>query len=137
MGKSHGTSNPLVEYVLPIVKPNKGPAMENFNQSCLIGEVSCFDHLMDLPNLIHVDGKVPCNMYFVGGMKIVLKFSNHSVVENFLKANYNLNKWFKWLDYGITNDHGFNRLVWIRIHDLPIHLRANENVVDIASNFRK
>ncbi|CAH1437841.1 unnamed protein product [Lactuca virosa] len=109
--------------------------MENFNQSCLIGEVSCFDRLKDLPNLIHVDGKVPCNMYFVGGMKIVLKFSNHLAAEIFLKVNYNLNKWFKWLDYGITEDHGFNRLVWIRIHGLPFHLRANENAAAIASNF--
>ncbi|CAH1451377.1 unnamed protein product [Lactuca virosa] len=81
------------------------------------------------------DEKVPCNLFFVGGMKIVLKFSHHVAAENFLKAYYNWNKWFKWLDYGITEDHGFNRLVWIKIHGLPIHLRLNENVAAIASNF--
>lgn len=76
-------------------------------------------------------------MYYAGGRKVVLKFFDPLAAKTYLDTQYNWNKWFSWLKFGILEDYNFERLAWIRIHGLPIYLRFNENVGEIANNFGK
>ncbi|KAI3740607.1 hypothetical protein L2E82_31075 [Cichorium intybus] len=112
----------------------KVPAMD-CDDSSLIGEVLSLQHLKDIPKLLHADGRIPCQLYYAGGLKAVLKFSSPQAADRYLKSEHEWNRWFKWLKLGISDEVKFDRLAWVRLHGLPIHLRSMENIVSIMKSF--
>ncbi|KAI3699691.1 hypothetical protein L2E82_44129 [Cichorium intybus] len=120
----------------PTILLRKAPAM-NFDDSSLIGEVLSLQHLKDIPKLLHADGRIPCELYFAGGLKVVLKFSFSKTAEAYLKSEQGWNRWFKWLKLGISEEVDFDRLAWVRLHGLPIHLRSLENITSVVGSIGK
>ncbi|CAH1418130.1 unnamed protein product [Lactuca virosa] len=106
-------------------------------QSTLMGEVNCFQLLSNLLKLINADGNIPCYVFYAGGLKAILKFSSGSKAEGYLNSKHSWNRWFKWLKLGIMEDVQFERVAWVKIIGLPIHLRSEENASLIVSNFGK
>lgn len=94
----------------------------------LLGEVLNFQHLSNLPKLLNVDGEVPCHVFYAGGLKVLLRFFAQDAATRYLKNEHAWNRWFKWLKYDIIDELPFERIAWVKVIGLPIHLRSEENV---------
>ncbi|KAI3501185.1 hypothetical protein L1887_29047 [Cichorium endivia] len=57
--------------------------------------------------------------------------------ESYLKSEQEWNRWFKWLKLGISQEVDFDRLAWVRLHGLPIHLRSLENITSVVGSIGK
>ncbi|KAI3690043.1 hypothetical protein L2E82_48018 [Cichorium intybus] len=117
----------------PTITLRKVPAMD-CDGSSLIGEVLSLQHLKDIPKLLHADGRIPCQLYFVGGLKAVLKFCSPQAADRYLKSEHEWNRWFKWIKLGISDEVKFDRMAWVRLHGFPIHLRSMENVASVVGS---
>jgi len=121
----------------PLIPLEEVPLLEVYNTQSLLGEVKCITTLKELPKLIHADGRIPYQLFYAGGLKVVIKFNVTYTAKSFLTRDHNRKRWFSWLKFGVTEDYSFERLVWVKLHGLPIYLRSNDNVAAIASNFGK
>ncbi|CAH1414127.1 unnamed protein product [Lactuca virosa] len=110
----------------PLVNLKRVPVMES--DWLLLGEVSNFQHLSNLPKLLNVDGEVPCHVFYAGGLKVLLRFSSQDAATRYLKNENTWNRWFRWLKSEIIDNLPFERMAWVKVIGLPIHLRSEENV---------
>lgn len=120
---------------IPPVNLKSIKAMKNLVS--LLGEVTGFQLLSNLPKMINADGEIPCYAYYAGGLKVILKFSSLGAAERYLKNELLWNRWFKWLKPGISDDTQFERIAWVKLIGLPIHLRSDDNAILVASKFGK
>lgn len=121
----------------PKVKLSRVAVMDSCEHLVLVGEAISLQHLIDLPKLIHADGEVPCELFYAGGLKVVLKFVSRHGAENYFKADYEWKKWFKWIKCGINAELNEERLAWVTLYGIPLHLRSDDNVIAIANQLGK
>ncbi|CAH1416384.1 unnamed protein product [Lactuca virosa] len=121
--------------LVPSVSLNRILAMKP--EAVLTGEVISFHLLNNLPELLKKDGISPREVFYVGGLKIILRFSLHEDASGYLMNEQAWSKWFKWLNAGFAEDVPFERMAWIKIVGLPIQLRSEENVNLIAGKIGK
>ncbi|CAI9260665.1 unnamed protein product [Lactuca saligna] len=107
------------------------------SDSLVMGEVKNFQHLSNLPKLLNADGKLPCQVFYAGSLRVIMKFSVHNAATVYLQNEHTGNRWFKWLKPGIVEEFPFERIAWVNFICLPIHLRFEENVNLIASKIDK
>lgn len=58
------------------------------SDSLLIGEVTNFQHLDNLPKFLNTDGKLTCHVFYVDGLKVIMKFYFHKATTGYLKNKY-------------------------------------------------
>ncbi|KAL7586077.1 hypothetical protein Lser_V15G41013 [Lactuca serriola] len=106
-------------------------------EAVLTGEVISFHLLTNLSELLKKDGISPRDVFYAGGLKIILRFSVHLDASGCLMNEQAWSKWFKWLKVGFAEDVPFERMAWLKIVGLPINLRSEENVSLIAGKIGK
>ncbi|CAH1416752.1 unnamed protein product [Lactuca virosa] len=137
MGRRNNSSKVHPPPVVSEIKLSQVLAMERSCNMILLGEVTSFDLLNDLPNLLNADGCIPCQVFFAGGLKVLLKFHVQGDATGYLNNEYRWNRWFKWLKLGFNEELQFERQAWVKIIGLPIHLRSDANVTSIVSSLGK
>lgn len=109
--------------------------MMAWNSCALVGEVLSLHHLTELPKLLEAECKYSKNLFYVGGMRVVIWFDLPKDAENFLREEHNWNRWLKWLCMGVFDKPNIKGLTWIQITGVPISLRAEENFTLDANLF--
>ncbi|CAI9279887.1 unnamed protein product [Lactuca saligna] len=94
----------------------------------LVGEVRSYTHLTSLPDSIfnREDGRYKAK--YLGGLKIGIRFRNPSDVRNFMEDKEFWRLWFKWIDRGDKVDIKEDRIAWLKVVGLPIHLWDEGNL---------
>ncbi|CAH1453204.1 unnamed protein product [Lactuca virosa] len=108
VGRRNNSSKVHPPPVVSEIKLSQVLAMERSCNMILLGEVTSFDLLNDLPNLLNADGCIPCQVFFAGGLKL-----------------------------GFNEELKFERQAWVKIIGLPIHLGSDANVTSIVSSLGK
>ncbi|CAH1452378.1 unnamed protein product [Lactuca virosa] len=111
------------------------PAMMAWNSYALVREVLSLHHLTELPKLLEAECKYSKNLFYAGGMRVVIRFDLPKDAEIFLREENNWNRLLKWLRMGVFDEPNIERLAWIKITGVPISLRAEENFTLIANLF--
>ncbi|CAH1453811.1 unnamed protein product [Lactuca virosa] len=103
----------------------------------LVGEAKSFDLLCNFPSLVDLERYGVCDVKYLGGMIVAVKFKIGNVADMF-KANKGIcQKWFASLDkYGKNYVH-FERVAWIKITSIPPHAWDEGNFNSISGNFGK
>ncbi|KAF5805472.1 hypothetical protein HanRHA438_Chr05g0219251 [Helianthus annuus] len=74
---------------------------------------------------------------YLGGLSMLLKFGNEDSCSKFLLDNKVWCSWFSSLDPWNGQSLLFERLAWIRIIGVPMHLADNDVLNNIAEHFGK
>ncbi|KAL4592069.1 hypothetical protein LXL04_005050 [Taraxacum kok-saghyz] len=110
---------------------------KDWENCVMVGEPISLQHTADLPTLLPLDGN-PCGkLYYIGGLNVLIKFTNNATAKSFYNNEHNWNRWFKWLKMGFNDDLPQERLAWVTVFGLPVRFRSVENYEHIASRFGK
>lgn len=120
-----------------MVQLKRSNALDSCNSRCLIGEVKEIKLLNDIHVLLNSEESVSTYVYYVEGLRIILKFHLQGGEEAYLQDELKWNKWLNWLISGFMEESLPERLVTVRIMGLPVHLRSDDNIISIASRFGK
>ncbi|KAL4584666.1 hypothetical protein LXL04_009272 [Taraxacum kok-saghyz] len=110
---------------------------EWFGKEVIIGTVRNFDMLCNFPSVISMEGFFIEEIKYMGGMKVLLKFTSNKAADVF-RANKNLwLKWFSEVEAAGKSPPRFERIAWLKITGVPIEAWKEENFDTIANNFGK
>ncbi|KAL4587743.1 hypothetical protein LXL04_000617 [Taraxacum kok-saghyz] len=103
----------------------------------LIGVAKSFDMLCNFPSLLSLEGFDVCEVKYIGGMMVAVKFKSGRSAEIF-KANKNI--WLKWFSSLETSNKAlvrFERVAWVKVVGLPIQAWDDSNFAAVVENMGK
>ncbi|KAI3513161.1 hypothetical protein L1887_20488 [Cichorium endivia] len=102
------------------------------NKETLVGELLSFAHLERVPHSItNGDGSL-CDIKYLGGLRVGIRFSSCRDRNLFMKS---WTEWFAWVDSGDIADIPFDRIAWLKIFGLPLDLWNEDNLTKIGESF--
>ncbi|KAJ0668107.1 hypothetical protein HanPI659440_Chr17g0685291 [Helianthus annuus] len=81
--------------------------------------------------------EVDCKIYYVGGFNLLLLFKEDFEASEFLENQEAWKKWFSHLDMWNGQAGAYERLAWLKIVGVPVHLAENKVFNDVAGHFGK
>ncbi|KAJ9556405.1 LOW QUALITY PROTEIN: hypothetical protein OSB04_011019 [Centaurea solstitialis] len=143
VGGSHAFKDKKVE--IKIKSDLKGPNLGSseaeedvleYLQRCAIGSVTRMEHVDSIQALIKTGTLENCEIKMLGGSDILLKFESKVAMEKVIKNKvHGIHFWAKDLRFWNHGYRASNRLVWLRIMGLPLHIWKIEVFKEIASNW--
>ncbi|KAJ0805635.1 hypothetical protein HanPI659440_Chr02g0080501 [Helianthus annuus] len=103
----------------------------------LIGRCKDLWTLRNLNTLLSKSSVKGVSLSYLGGLSMLLKFQDEDGCNNFLLDHNAWKDWFKCLDVWNCQSLPFERLAWVRILGVPIHLAENDVLNNIAEHFGK
>ncbi|KAF5789212.1 putative RNA recognition motif domain, nucleotide-binding alpha-beta plait domain superfamily [Helianthus annuus] len=97
----------------------------------------------DLTTLIKLDKLISnpfgpkVSLRYVGGLFMLLVFSNPEEMCAFKDSNPNVKLWFSWMEVWKGQSLPFERIAWLKITGVPFHLAENEVFDSIGRIFGK
>ncbi|KAJ0820190.1 hypothetical protein HanPSC8_Chr16g0704931 [Helianthus annuus] len=108
-------------------------AFQELYGRALVGRVIDFKTLKELKRLLKDEGLGGMNN--IGGMTLMLKFSNKIEAENMTNRKEAWSRWFLRLETWEGQVLPFERIAWLMIHGVPPHLLENWVFDYIAGQF--
>ncbi|MFS8034640.1 hypothetical protein Hanom_Chr17g01583491 [Helianthus anomalus] len=124
------------EKVFPEVKVvSEGKRFEEFYDSSIVAKVNSFDILSTLNCLLKDNWKGKYNIKYVGGLFVLVVFENRVQRDEFLGNKELWKNWFSWAEFWSGQALVVDRIVWLKITGLPIHIAEAKVFDDIAGLF--
>ncbi|KAJ0480124.1 putative RNA recognition motif domain, nucleotide-binding alpha-beta plait domain superfamily [Helianthus annuus] len=105
-----------------------------------VAAVGCCKSLSILNNLFSLmskAGEKEVTFSYLGGLFVLVKFLSVEHCNSFVCKNELWNDWFSSLDHWNGQSLPFERIAWLRMVGVPIHLTADEVYDSIARHFGK
>ncbi|KAJ0716265.1 hypothetical protein HanPI659440_Chr13g0510741 [Helianthus annuus] len=120
-----------------IVVPDDTMAFKDKMGKVLIGRCKDLVTLRNLNGLI-AEVRIPgISLSYLGGLSMALKFVNDTACGEFLLDHHRWNNWFLSLDLWNGQSFPLERLAWVRVFGVPVHLLEDEVINSIAGQFGK
>lgn len=104
-------------------------------KTSLIGEATLLDHLGHMPKLLSFRNDILMEIKYVGGLKVMLQFNDSVSAKEFKDNRERWQEHLKWVEWVEKIDPEFDRVAWIRIVGLPIHLWGDRNFSKITEGY--
>ncbi|KAJ9548769.1 hypothetical protein OSB04_021312 [Centaurea solstitialis] len=105
-------------------------------QRCAVGSVTRMEHVDSIQALISSGTLESCEIKMLGGSDILIKFESKDVAEKVIKNKvHGIHFWAKDLCLWSQGYRASNRLVWLRIVGLPLHIWKVDVFKVIASRW--
>ncbi|KAJ0700186.1 hypothetical protein HanOQP8_Chr10g0364821 [Helianthus annuus] len=114
--KKTETEEKVVE-VSGFVKP-----FEDWYFRSLIVRTCNLTTLVKLDKLLVAQGGPKASLKYVGGLFMLLIFENLEEVASFIEFNSNIKLWFSWYEIWKGQTLPFERIAWLKITGVPLHL---------------
>ncbi|MFS7917832.1 hypothetical protein Hanom_Chr03g00193801 [Helianthus anomalus] len=76
-------------------------------------------------------------LHYLGDMNIMISFEDDIDALAFVLNANMWKEWFETLDFGSGQSMAYERLAWLKFHDMPLHLAKNKVFNNVASVFGK
>ncbi|CAH1432198.1 unnamed protein product [Lactuca virosa] len=93
------------------------------------------DHLGHLPKLLLIINDILMEIKYMGGLKVLLQFNDSITAKEFRDNKQRWQEHLKWVDWGDKIEREFDRVAWIRIMGLPLHLWGESNFAKITEGY--
>ncbi|KAL4564865.1 hypothetical protein LXL04_028939 [Taraxacum kok-saghyz] len=131
------SAQPLGPWRKPITIWQEAQTHEWLRKTSLIGEASSLTHLGHLPKLLRTWNGARIGVSYLGEMRVLLEFDNSVAAREFQDNKDRWKEYMNWIDEGEKVDIGSDRVAWIRIVGLPLHLWGKRNFAAITKEFGK
>ncbi|CAH1420725.1 unnamed protein product [Lactuca virosa] len=98
----------------------------------LIGVARSLEHLRNLAVKYRLGQEFAYGMKYMGGLSVGIRFRNSAVVKQFLLKKEQWGKWFSEFKVGSSYDGNVERIAWLKVVGLPLHMWSEENFSRIA-----
>ncbi|CAH1416400.1 unnamed protein product [Lactuca virosa] len=103
----------------------------------LVGEAASLDHLGHLPKLLLAKGETCVEVKFIGGLMVLMLFDHSVAAKEFMVSEHRWKDYLKWVRWGDKVETHEERVAWVRIMGLPLHLWGQRNFRIITEGFGK
>ena len=97
----------------PPISLKQSPRSINLDDKVLVGESISAQHLASIPNILQLDCNTSGTVYYIGGLKLLIRFTKSGEAAAFYNDASNWSKWFKWLKPGFNDDMQFESFAWV------------------------
>ncbi|KAJ0715453.1 hypothetical protein HanPI659440_Chr13g0501311 [Helianthus annuus] len=122
---------------LSVVVPENLVVFEDLKGRAVVARTVDLETLVDLDKLLSIAGTSFTRIQYVGGLSILISFSDESSANSFLRAREVWGPWFSQLVAWNGQPFPFERVAWLRLHGIPMHLLNPEVVRLIGGPFGK
>ncbi|KAJ0856583.1 putative RNA recognition motif domain, nucleotide-binding alpha-beta plait domain superfamily [Helianthus annuus] len=134
--KMSGQSNMSKEGLVVEVYDNIS-AFKDLAGMAAVGRCKSLSILNNLFSLMSKDGTRDFSISYLGGLSVLVKFLNEEACNSFVGNHPCWNAWFSSLDHWVGQSLPFERIAWLRLVGVPIHLAEDEVYDSIARRFGK
>ncbi|KAJ0865336.1 putative RNA recognition motif domain, nucleotide-binding alpha-beta plait domain superfamily [Helianthus annuus] len=120
-----------------IVIPDDTLAFKDLIGKALVGRCKELTVLRKLKDLLAESNIVGVSLSYLGCFFMFLKFDDEESCNSFLLDHPSWGRWFSSLDSWHGQSHPFERLAWVRVQGVPVHLAVNSVVDSIVGRFGK
>ncbi|KAL4566368.1 hypothetical protein LXL04_030483 [Taraxacum kok-saghyz] len=106
-------------------------------KTSLIGEARSLDHLGHLPKLLTLKDDACMEIKYLGGLRVLLLFDDSLYAKKFKANEERWKEHLKWVSWGDQTLQKFDRVAWIRIVGLPLHMWGTVNFEAITKELGK
>ncbi|KAJ0793170.1 putative RNA recognition motif domain, nucleotide-binding alpha-beta plait domain superfamily [Helianthus annuus] len=133
LGDTSGTKDFTTDKLIHI--PEEVKAFHFLHGSALIGRSVDLNTLTKMDKILLEEGYSGVEIHYVGGISLLLKFKAHEEAVDFLMKQDKWRKWFSVLDMWEGQSLPFERVAWLNLFGVPLHLADNSVFNDIARQF--
>ncbi|KAL9999338.1 putative RNA recognition motif domain, nucleotide-binding alpha-beta plait domain superfamily [Helianthus debilis subsp. tardiflorus] len=136
-GKSVQLKENINGSVKSIVVPDRTVAFKELFGLALIGKVVNLETLVDFDRLLKIAKVVVANIQYIGGLSLLLSFHDVDSANRFLDAKGVWGPWFNKLDVWGGQSFPSERVSWLKICGIPLHLLSSAVMAQVAELFGK
>ncbi|KAM0069344.1 hypothetical protein Hdeb2414_s0001g00000721 [Helianthus debilis subsp. tardiflorus] len=103
----------------------------------LVGRCKNLSVLRNLNSLLLEAGLLGLSLSYMGGPSMLLNFAEKEPCAKFLLDHVIWKDWFTSLDHWNCQSLSFQRLAWVKVQGVPMHLAENDVLNNIAEHFGK
>ncbi|KAJ0752228.1 putative RNA recognition motif domain, nucleotide-binding alpha-beta plait domain superfamily [Helianthus annuus] len=129
-----GSTEDLTTLVLEL-SPGTG-AFKDFHGRVLVGRTESLESLVSLGKLFLSYPANPPSIHYLGGFSVLLAFCNDLDTQSFLDDSGLWKDWFQKLDMWHGQSLPFDRVAWLNVSGVPLHLAIEEVLTRIGNHFR-
>ncbi|KAJ0938354.1 putative RNA-directed DNA polymerase [Helianthus annuus] len=120
-----------------VIVPDRLSAFNDLVGLAVVGRCVDLETLVDLDKLLRI-AKVPfAKIQYLGGLSIIISFSDGDAMEGFLKARVIWGPWFFKLEGWKGQSLPLERVAWLNLHGIPLHLLDKEVLALIGEKYGK
>ncbi|KAJ0790378.1 hypothetical protein HanPI659440_Chr05g0214771 [Helianthus annuus] len=117
--------------------PDNTQACGELNGKALVGRCINLHIINNRKEVLSGAGILDYSLSFLGGLSVLVKFSSVEECNSFIASYDRWKQWFTSLDHWMGQSLPFERLAWIKIYGVLIHLAVDEVFESIARQFGK
>ncbi|KAJ0561082.1 hypothetical protein HanHA300_Chr06g0218811 [Helianthus annuus] len=126
-----------VEAEFTVVVAESSSAFLDLYGKAVVGRTVDLETLVDFDRLLNIAGTTFSRIQYLGGLSILISFPDEALAEKFLKARDLWGPWFSHLDAWRGQSLLFERVAWLRLHGIPMHLVDPFVLRSIGDSFGK
>ncbi|KAJ0485317.1 putative RNA recognition motif domain, nucleotide-binding alpha-beta plait domain superfamily [Helianthus annuus] len=120
-----------------VVVPDRTATFRDLWGVAMVAKSVDLETLVDLNRLFRIAKVNYTNIQYLGGLSTLITFADESVAKNFLEAGDVWGPWFSKLDAWEGQSLSFERVAWIRLLGVPLHLLESDVVKMVGEGFGK
>ncbi|KAM0069818.1 hypothetical protein Hdeb2414_s0001g00005991 [Helianthus debilis subsp. tardiflorus] len=128
-----GTSN--VEKV--IIVPDRVEAFKGCQGLAVVGRAVDLETLVDIDRLLTIAKFVVANVQYLGGLSVLISFHEEESANRFLSVKNIWEPWFSKLDPWKGQTLPFERVAWLKLTGIPLHLFEGDVLSQVGAVFGK
>ncbi|KAJ0488357.1 hypothetical protein HanHA300_Chr12g0432011 [Helianthus annuus] len=131
-GEFSSISDSFIDKTISV--PEEVSAFRFLHGSALVGRSVDINSLNKMDSLLW-EGGFGGVIHYVGGLLLLLSFKDHEAAAEFLLKQEVWKKWFSALDLWEGQTLAFERVAWLNVFGVPLHLADNSVFNDIGRQF--
>ncbi|KAF5793423.1 hypothetical protein HanRHA438_Chr09g0429491 [Helianthus annuus] len=120
-----------------LVVPDRTVAFKEVFGVALVGKTVDLETLIDFDRLLKIAGTEYVRLQYLGGLSILISFSDEESARRFLDAKVIWGPWFSKLDPWNGQSLPLERVAWLRIHGVPLYILEPDVLDQIGEMFGK
>ncbi|KAJ0565309.1 putative RNA recognition motif domain, nucleotide-binding alpha-beta plait domain superfamily [Helianthus annuus] len=120
-----------------VVAPDRTDAMQDLKGVAVVGRAVDLETLVDLDRLFHIAKVSFGNIQYLGGLSVLISFREEPASRLFLESKDLWGPWFSKLSVWEGQSLPFEKVAWLRVIGLPLHLLDQDIIKLVGELFGK
>ncbi|KAJ0545998.1 putative RNA recognition motif domain, nucleotide-binding alpha-beta plait domain superfamily [Helianthus annuus] len=120
-----------------VVVPDRTAGFQELAGLALVGRTVNLETLVDFDRLLNIAKVVVANIQYIGGLSLLISFHDKDSATRFLESKKLWGPWFSRLDGWNGQSLPLERVSWLKLSGIPLHLLSSEVLGLIGELFGK
>lgn len=126
--------NKSVDAVIPeVIADSEGKGLGDLYDKAIVGKVHNFSILSSIDRLIKEVWNSKCQLKYIGGFYLLLELDSRVERDEFFGRKEVWQEWFSWAETWSGQSLMVDRIAWLKIYGLPLHIAETKVFDDIAA----